>query len=213
MVRETLAATGKLARQTVRKLPGSRSLSRLLRREVAPLPEERLLHDCVGRVAIVGEFGCEGDARQRLATARHAAKVLVGNEVVERGSSVEVRTMVPDTSIDGDDPWLVGSASALARALNSRKDIEAHLDPDPIVVEVNGGSLMTHLQRSIGEAIAPEQLEAEDDRIVVVVANPFFVSQALPGIKYHNMKEGGVAVLDDIIVSHEAGNFLQLWAD
>lgn len=209
MLRETLDTTSRFAWQSVRRLPDI-FLYSVLRRESGPYSQD-VLDRYVGKVALVGDFGYEDDAKVRSAAARRAAKVLVDNSVVETGSSVDIRAISPHTATDGDDPWLNKSMAALAKSLNARKGIAARVEPEPVMVQVDGHPSGTHIYASIRRALAQEQAEGTGDTLIMV-ANPFFVAQALPNITYQDMKEGGVVVFDDTSAYPQADKFLQLRA-
>lgn len=211
ILRETLGIAGKFAWQTVKMLPEA-FLSRTLWQENESHSQD-IFDKYIGRVAVVGEFGYEDNAKERSVAARRAAKVLIDNKVVERGALVDIRAMSPDIARDRDDPWLSKSVAALAKSLNARKGVAARVNPDSIIVPIGHQPPDVYMYASIRRALTQEKDAEESGDALVIVANPFFVAQAMANITYHDIKEGGVAVLDDVGAHPRASKFLQLWAE
>lgn len=210
---DRLKAAEQSAAQKVRQMPGLRQVDALFggitaSREVTV--DQEVLGNSIGRVAIIGDFGYTGSSRLRKDIAQRAVKMLQRSGVVAAEVPVDIQTMIPEVADVDNDPCVERSARALFMAFD-QAGYSATTHKDPLKVAIGGrdGIVNTlNTYASISEAITNSEGK---EKSLLVVANPFFVSQVLPNINYGNINAGGVAMLAEVGSRPEKNRFIQLW--
>lgn len=193
----------------VRKLSRIPGLGRLLGSEV-PRVDQESLNSQVRKTVLVGDFGFQYDVETMSATAQRAVEVLTKQGIVNSGSKVKIRTMIPSVGVESD-VCLDRSADILSNAFSRTGTLRRHVDdPDPITVPVSNMDHLPHQAYArLGEAVAQDAHDPEE--INIILGNPVFFANAFPGLTAHDMHAGGIAVLAEVGENPEGNRFDSLW--